>query len=246
MMSEDMKALKKEFDRIKRMGLVKCLRNGPTGVGYTFETLINKEEDQESKPDFKSVEIKCRNNFGNEPLKLFHCSPMRNGEFATRYVFEKYGYYPKGDTTKDKIYYNKLFCEFSVPHGGCEYRLKVDYDKRRIVMFTYEEGEYKEEVCYWDFEVLEKRLNEKLSNLAIVYAYPYTIENERYFKFVRIEFYKLKSFEKFLELFEDDKMFIQMYIKDGLTNIGTPCLSACDVSFRLRSEYINRLFERLK
>ncbi len=76
MMSEDMKALKKEFDRIKRMGLVKCLRNGPTGVGYTFETLINKEEDQESKPDFKSVEIKCRNNFGNEPLKFLNLSVL--------------------------------------------------------------------------------------------------------------------------------------------------------------------------
>ena len=51
-------------------------------------------------------------------------------------------------------------------------------------MYAYEKGSYKEENCSWNFDVLEKRLNEKLSNLAIVYAYPYTKEKERYFKHI--------------------------------------------------------------
>ena len=35
--------LKKEFDRIKKLNYIKSLRKGSTGVGYTFETLINKK-----------------------------------------------------------------------------------------------------------------------------------------------------------------------------------------------------------
>ena len=35
-MKEDIKKLKKEFRKIKNMGLVKSLRKGSTGVGYTL------------------------------------------------------------------------------------------------------------------------------------------------------------------------------------------------------------------
>lgn len=246
MLSQDMISLQKEFERIKKMGLVKCLRNGPTGIGYTFETLLNKKEDQESKPDYKSIEIKCKNGFGEEPLSLFHCSPMKDGKYATRCVFEKYGYYPYNDLTKEKIYYNKLFCDFSVEHGGYDFKLKVDRDKRYIVMLAYQKNQLIEEVCYWDFDALEKRLIEKLSNLAIVYGYPYYRNGEKYYKYLKMYLYTLKSFDKFLELIEDDKIFIQMYIKDGLTNIGTPRLSASDVSFRIRLESITKLFDKVK
>ena len=43
---ENIIKLNNEFKRIKNIGLVKSMRKGPTGIGYTFETLINDNKQQ--------------------------------------------------------------------------------------------------------------------------------------------------------------------------------------------------------
>ncbi len=51
-MKNSFKILEEEFVKIKKLGEVKSFRRGTTGVGYTFETLLCKKEDQLCKPDF--------------------------------------------------------------------------------------------------------------------------------------------------------------------------------------------------
>ena len=89
-LKEDIQVLKKKFKRIKAMGLIESLREGTTGVGYTFETLLNKREDQKCKPDFGCVELKCKFAYSKSSLTLFSCAPKRYGESALKYIFEKY------------------------------------------------------------------------------------------------------------------------------------------------------------
>ena len=48
-MNNTIKKLKNEFEKIKNIPLNKSLRIGPTGLGYTFETLINKKEENLEK-----------------------------------------------------------------------------------------------------------------------------------------------------------------------------------------------------
>ena len=43
MIDENIRKLQKEFKKIKGMEYIKTVRNGPTGVGATFEKLIGKE-----------------------------------------------------------------------------------------------------------------------------------------------------------------------------------------------------------
>lgn len=50
--------LKNKFESIKNKGWIKSLRRGSTGVGYTFESLLGKDEDSYSLPDFNGIEIK--------------------------------------------------------------------------------------------------------------------------------------------------------------------------------------------
>ena len=38
------------------------MRDGPGGVGYTFENLLGKAEENFPIPDFKGIEIKTKNN----------------------------------------------------------------------------------------------------------------------------------------------------------------------------------------
>jgi hypothetical protein len=42
--------IKKRLTAIKKMGYVKSLRNGPTGIGYTLETLLEIDENNISSP----------------------------------------------------------------------------------------------------------------------------------------------------------------------------------------------------
>ena len=244
-MREDVLLLKKEFKRIKNMGLVKSLRKGPTGIGYTFETLLNKKEDQESKPDFRSIELKCKYAYSKIPLSLFSCAPLKNGNYATRYIFETYGYLNPEISNSELVYYNNVFANYTKDRGGYKFNLEVNRDKKQVIMKACKNGEFVEDVCYWDFETLEKRLLGKLTNLAIVYAYPYYKNNAEYFKYVKMDIYKLKSFDKFLELIENDEVLIHFYIKDGFTDIGTPRLIAREVKFALKLESISKLFEKI-
>ena len=242
---EDVLILKKEFKKIKNMGLVKSLRKGPTGIGYTFEALLNKKEDQESKPDFRSIELKCKYAYSKIPLSLFSCAPLKNGNYATRYILETYGYLNQEISNNEKVYYNNVFSNYTKDLGGYRFNLEVDRNKKQVVMKASKNGEVVEEVCYWDFDTLEKRLLNKLTNLAIIYAYPYYRDNAEYFKYIKMDIYKLKSFEKFLELIENDEVLIHFYIKDGITDIGTPRLSVREVKFALKLESISKLFEKI-
>ena len=45
-MNEEINKLKIIFNQIKDKELIKCLRPGSTGIGYTFESLIGKKEDK--------------------------------------------------------------------------------------------------------------------------------------------------------------------------------------------------------
>ena len=59
----DFYELYKNFMRIKKMGWIRTMRNGSTGVGYTFESLLNKNEVSFNVPDFGDIEIKTKRYF---------------------------------------------------------------------------------------------------------------------------------------------------------------------------------------
>ncbi len=54
------KQVKERLTKIKNMGYVKSLRKGPTGIGYTLETLLGIEENNISSPDLKEIELKAK------------------------------------------------------------------------------------------------------------------------------------------------------------------------------------------
>jgi hypothetical protein len=56
----DLAELLERFDRISAMGWVDSLRQGDTGIGYTFETLAGIEENNDPGADFRGIEIKCK------------------------------------------------------------------------------------------------------------------------------------------------------------------------------------------
>lgn len=245
-MKEDIKLLKQEFLNIKKMGLIKTLRDGPTGVGYTFETLINKAEDQESKPDFNSIELKSKLGYSKSALTLFNCVPLKNNISAVKYIFDKYAHYRYGDKNSYKMFERKVFSNYTIKRFNIEFKLKVDYYASEIVLKSYENGVFVEDVCSWDFKVLEKRLHAKLKCLAVIEAYPYRMDNETYYKYVKLKFYKLKGFFEFLQLIEKDKIFVSFYMKEAISSKGNFIIKDHGVAFRINYNDIDKLFYKIK
>jgi len=47
-----------KFRKIREMGYVPSLRNGPTGIGFTLETLLGIDENNDALPDIEGAELK--------------------------------------------------------------------------------------------------------------------------------------------------------------------------------------------
>jgi len=64
--------LKNKFMEISHLGWICSLRCGPTGVGYTFETLLGKNEESSSFPDYNGIEIKTHRMRSHSYIGLFN------------------------------------------------------------------------------------------------------------------------------------------------------------------------------
>ena len=210
-MNENFKILRKKFNEIKNVGLIKSMRNGTTGIGYTFETLLGKKEDSQEFPDFHGIEIKSKLGYSKSPMTLFNCIPKRNNESAINYILSNYSWKEKNKPSF--IFSNEVCCAKINKKYNYNFNLQIDYFKKRIIMQSYKNNIFIENVCYWDFKDLNKKLNTKLKSLAIVYAYPYKIKNKLYYKYLKMNTYKLKGFFEFLKLISENKINIQFYLK---------------------------------
>ena len=259
-MKNDILELKRKFEKIKSIGLVKSLRAGSTGVGYTFESLLNKAEDQKSTPDFKSIELKCKLGYSKSSLTLFNCAPKRHGNPANNYIFANYAQHRYNNKNDLKIFERKVFHNYTIERNGITFKVFVDYYAQELVMKSYQNNEFIENVCSWDFKSLERKLKIKLNTLAIIEAYPYKRNKEIYYKYVKLSIYKLRGFFEFLQLIEKDKIQICFYMKQAIgnknevkqdNNQNNNVAKNIDfkdhgVAFRIRLDYIDELFYRVK
>lgn len=68
-----------EFDFGDGKVWYKSHRNGPTGIGKTFEDLLGKKEDNLPLPDFHQIELKAHDQAENSYITLFTKSPTYEG-----------------------------------------------------------------------------------------------------------------------------------------------------------------------
>jgi hypothetical protein len=61
----------RRFDEIKKMGYVPSKRRGPTGVGYTLETLLGISENNEILSDLDGAELKAQRDNHSGLITLF-------------------------------------------------------------------------------------------------------------------------------------------------------------------------------
>lgn len=222
-MDNDIESLIKDFNRIKKMGWIESLRRGSTGIGYTFETLLNKEENSLEIPDYGSIEIKTKNKLSKMPIKLFCATPDGDKLFPTKIIREEFSYPSKKN--KDIAVFNGIIKAKSFTRIGNRYlfKLKVDRISNTVRLIVIDANFHL--ICddiSWSFDMLKDKLTRKLTYLAIISADRKFEHNSVFFRYQSIVFYQLKDFDTFISLIEDGTIKICFAIgtyKNG-PNIG--------------------------
>lgn len=236
--------LKKEFERIKEMKWVESKRSGTTGIGYTFEELLGKKENNYPYYDFEDIEIKVHNKKSNYPIHLFNATPDGDEVYPIKKIIDKIGY-------PDKLM--PKYNVFNITVSGNNFtkigyykrvKLKVDYNNKKVYLIAINNNNENYDLnVSWSFKLLQEKIKNKIEKLAIIEAETKNISFKEYYKYNSIVFYKIKKFDYFINLI--DKGIISITFKIGVFRSGPREGQIHDrgTDFSIYEKDINKLYD---
>lgn len=167
-----------KYAKIVDWGWIKTSRNGPTGIGKTYEDSFGIPENNLKKSDTKLFEIKASRKKSGSLITLFTQAPTSKRGVIKQLV-NTYGIY---ETKK---------CRYNFKHSLYAFKQKVINEipiclsiENNHLKIKSENHEY----GYWDKKKLEDRLNEKFGGAILHLVADSKIENgDEYFKLERME-----------------------------------------------------------
>ncbi len=221
----------KRYDPVSKRGFVTTLRPGSTGIGYTLETLLQIQENNSPRGDLLGMEIKAYRD-GEEQfddqhkMNLFLKEPeWQDGKTSADRIRE-YGYV---DDNGRQAWYQSVTCK----PNSTGLKLSVDRDARLVLFLRNDQ-----QIGRWKFDVLQKRLTEKLSEAVFVAAATRGTGQGEQFHFRTVTYCAQPAVEKLIELVESGDVILElrMHIKPtgGARNHGT--------AFRLKKHRLKDLF----
>lgn len=229
---ENLSELLGEFDRVCAEGWIESLRKGPTGIGYTFESLLGIKENNEQIADFKGIEIKCKGikedaADSTGKLNLFQRAPVWAQKMSTKERIRQVG----------KASANGLFrchSQVTTTANNVGLSLRVLDVERKIDL-----QKLAEPLGHWTFEALQKRLEEKHSRAVFVKAKIQEKESKRFFKYEELVYCERPSMDRFVDLVGHRNLVFEFMMSERpggeIKNHGYP--------WRLiREEFLESLF----
>ena len=159
------------LSRIKRMGYVRTLRRGSTGIGKTLETLLEITENNISAPDLGQIELKAQrdNHKGMTTLFTFNRKAWKMDPLE---AVKKYGSLDKDG--RMGMYYTMDL----KPNSAGLFLLVGD----TVVSVRSVDGTL---IAEWELEEITKRFNRKVRNILLVKAKVEERDGVEYFLFYR-------------------------------------------------------------
>ena len=255
MREEDLICLKQRLIDIKELGWIENRRPGNSGgVGNTLEDLLDVAENNLQLPDFGAWELKSQRSETSSLLTLFHSEPKpRTARVVPRLLLPKYGWlhqeagalYPITERsfrqTINAVNYTDRGFKVNVDRISC--KIYIDFDFSRIHSRHSDwnsfvvDGVGKKDIDpnpYWEFEDIQKKLSKKIKNLMYVSANSKIENGIEYFTYNQIECYVDPTLDKFLNLIESGKIYVDFDARTG-HNHGT--------KFRIKPAFKKELFQ---
>ena len=231
-------------DVINKNQWIKAVGKGSAAVGLTFESLLGKSPENFEIPDYHGIEIKTKYSTCEEYVTLFNATPD-SYLFEIKRIVKEYGY-PSSDLPEYNVLNVGVFGnrKTKLP-SGYYFKLSIDYKTEQVILNVYDNKQRLiNNDCKWSFDLLKEKLERKLSMLAFIKAERKWDEFERkvYFKYHDVHFYKLRSFESFINLLEIGK--IKITFKIGIYKHGKKIGKIYDhgTSFSIKDYNLKYLF----
>lgn len=248
---EEIKNIKKEFLKVKRKDYIKgaehqkqsCINNEIK----TFINLISHNTKAIKWLGRKDVTIKLNKAMSRQYQKLFIMSPLDKEQLEPIRLKNQYGY--NLNETKIKILECSVQANCNTLVGGrFQFKLEINYEEEKVYLVVSNRNfTVIEKKVYWTFEDLQKRVDHKFKYLVILKVWSKKIEEQDWYKYYDIEFFKLKDFYMFLKLIEDGTIRVtfkvtinknKSYHPRQVTDHGT--------SFEIQDLDIEKLYNKIE
>lgn len=243
-MNTSIKEFIEKFNQIKRQQFTESLRKGYTGIGYTYETIIGKKEDNKYYPDYKGIEIKTKLGYSKSNITLFTLVPQSTN--GIKYIYDHYSY-PNKENKNFNSFRGDCFCQKNNFIGNkLIFKIKINYIEKILELNVIDRNlNVIDNSIYWTFDELKNRLYSKLNTLSLIKGYPYKKGGKIYYKYTSNKLYRLKGFNNFLQLIAEDKIYITFNI--GVFTNGSRYGQIHDrgTAFKICNKNIGELFTQI-
>ncbi|GHT46397.1 hypothetical protein FACS189454_07490 [Planctomycetales bacterium] len=199
-----------KFKLIKEMGFVPTKRRGPTGIGFTFETLLGITENNDAHPDIEGAEIKAHRTRGNSMITLFTFN-NKAWKMPPLKAVKEYG-------SLDKDGRQGLYYTMSLKPNSAGLFLDVQDAE---ISVRHISGQI---IATWKLETLAKRFLQKIPALVFVSTFTEERDGVEYFHFYRAQLMKGTSPELLADQFRAENILVDLRLHDKGTmarNHGT-------------------------
>ena len=206
----DIKEFRKKFNQIKQMGFVCSKRKGPTGIGYTLETLLGIKENNVASPDIDGAELKAHRINDNGLITLFTFN-NKVWKIPPLEAVRNYG-------SIDKNGRKGLYYTMSLRPNSAGLFLWID-DKE--ISVRHISGTI---VAVWQLKTLAERFVSKIPALLLVSAFTEERDGVEYFHYYRAQLMKGTSPELLGNQFRAENILVDLRLHDKGTvarNHGT-------------------------
>lgn len=200
-MTDEVKKLIDDFKIIANKKWIKSISKSFGSICITFEKELGKNPDALYFPDYYGTEIKCVSRYSRYPLFLFTVAFDGPSFPEINRIVEKYGYLDKNYPDK-KVLFEKISCnKKSLVDDKYKFKLEVDENAEKLYLCVYDlNDELIERESFVYLKTIEEHLTLKLNRLAVIYASTKKEDEEKYFRYYKIDIYNLIGFERFLRL----------------------------------------------
>ena len=220
--------IKKKLSKIKKLGYVKTLRNGPTGIGYTLETLLEIKENNISSPDFGEIELKAQRERHSGMTTLFTFN-NKAWQMNPLEAIRKYG-------SLDKDGRLGMYYTMGMKPNSAGLFLTVDDTS---ISVRHIDGNV---IAIWQLSEIEKRFEAKVKNILLVKAKVEERDGIEYFLFDRARLLSGGTTQVILKnQFENEQLLVDLRLHDKGTmarNHGT--------GFRVFENNLENLYEKIE
>ena len=245
-MDENIKKIAEEFKRISKKRWIKSISKSFGSIGLTFEKELGKQADSKYLPDYNGIEIKCTSRFSRYPLFLFTIAFDGPTFPEINRIVSKYGWYDKDYKDKKVLFAKLKHNEATTVNGKYKFKIAIDDNDKKLYLCVYDiNDQLIENDSFVYISNIHKHFITKFNKLAVVYASTKMLNKEKYFRYYKIDIYKSKNFNTFIELLKKDIINVSLISRMNKSGIDAGKYRNKNLVFQISKDNIEKMFYKI-